>query len=246
MQNTAVIILAGGLGKRMQSELPKALVPLQGMSLIRHVLGAVAASGVCESPIIVVGKKREMVMEALGASYRYAIQEDQLGTGHAVLMAKSLLAPSTDSVLVLYADQPFITAETIRALTELRETTKAKLVMATVGLDDFSGWRSAFLGFSRVLRDTNGKITGVIENKDATDLEKEILEVNPAYFCFNQTWLLSNLPKLSKQNAQGEYYLTDLVKFAFEQGLEIPSIQISAKEAIGTNSQEDIEAAASL
>jgi bifunctional UDP-N-acetylglucosamine pyrophosphorylase/glucosamine-1-phosphate N-acetyltransferase len=245
MSKTAVIILAAGHGKRMQSELPKALVPLHGKPLIEHVLSAVASSGLSSDPIIVVGKKREAVMEALGEGYRYAIQEEQLGTGNAVLSAESQIAPTADSVLVLYVDQPFITPLTINTLANLREETGARIAMATVTLPDFASWRSAFLGFSRVIR-KDGKIVGVIESKDASEEDKKILEVNPAYFCFDRRWLFDSLKKIGNNNAQGEYYLTDLVKLAFLEGLDIPSILIEAKEAIGTNSKEDIESAESI
>ncbi|MBP7805212.1 MAG: NTP transferase domain-containing protein [Candidatus Pacebacteria bacterium] len=240
MNKTAVIILAAGHGKRMQSELPKALVSLNGKPLISHVIDAVRASGLTNDPIIVVGQKREKVMEMLGDSYRYAVQEEQLGTGHAVLSAKEFLTTDTTGVVVLYVDHPFVSPETIRALAETREKNSAKIAMATVSLPDFHEWRTAFLGFGRVKRDVDGKIIGIVEAKDATEEEKNILEVNPAYFSFDQKWLLEALPKLKNANAQGEYYLVDLVKMAFEEGLEIPTISITPREAIGTNSKEDV------
>ncbi len=241
MSSTDIVILAAGHGKRMQSELPKPLVPLKGKALIHHVLETVEASGLCNAPVIIIGQKREHMIEALGKDRRYVVQEEQLGTGHAVQCTESVIHPDAHSVLVLYADQPFITASTIKNLVELRSDTGAKIVMATVQLPDFNEWRSAFLGFSRVLRDEKGEIVGVIENKDATEEEKKITEVNPAYFCFEKEWLFKTLPKIKNENAQGEYYLTDLVKMAFAEGLRIPSISISPKEAIGTNSKEDLE-----
>lgn len=240
MSKTAVIILAAGHGKRMQSELPKALVPLHGKPLISHVIDAVRASGLTSDPIIVVGQKREKVIETLGDKYRYAVQEEQLGTGHAVLSAKEFLTADTNGVVVLYVDHPFVSPETIRALAETREKNNAKIAMATVSLPDFHEWRTAFLGFGRVKRDADGKIVAIIEAKDATDEEKNIVEVNPAYFSFDQAWLLEALPKLKNANAQGEYYLVDLVKMAFEEGLDIPTISITPREAIGTNSKEDV------
>ena len=246
MQKTEVIILAAGHGKRMQSDLPKALMPLSGKALIQHVLDAVSASGNSLSPIIVVGQKREQLMSALGEGHRYAVQEEQLGTGNAVLSARDLIAPDAESVLVLYADHPFVTPETIHALSQIRQEKNAKIVMATVALPDFNEWRSAFLGFSRVIRGEDGMITRVVEAKDASEEEKKILEVNPAFFCFEKNWLLESLPKIGNKNAQGEYYLTDLVKLAFEEGLTIPSVAIPAREAIGTNSKEDLDTAASL
>jgi bifunctional UDP-N-acetylglucosamine pyrophosphorylase/glucosamine-1-phosphate N-acetyltransferase len=240
MAKTEVVILAAGHGKRMESETPKALMPLMGRPLIKYILEALEISQVTDVPVIVIGQKRDHVVETLGPVYRYAIQDEQLGTGHAVRCAESLMRPEADTVVVLYADQPFITAETILRLVETRNETNAKIVMATVPLPDFDDWRSVFLGFSRILRDAEGKIIGVVETKDATEEEKEILEVNPAYFCFDKKWLFEKLPELGNKNAQGEYYLTDLVKIAFKEGLEIPSVPISPREAVGTNSKDDL------
>jgi bifunctional UDP-N-acetylglucosamine pyrophosphorylase/glucosamine-1-phosphate N-acetyltransferase len=243
MAKVEVIILAAGHGKRMQSETPKALMPLSGKPLIAYVLDAVALSKVSKNPIIVIGQKRDYVLEALGDGYRYAVQDEQLGTGHAVRSAESIVDPKAQTVVVLYADQPFITAETIMRLVNTKKETKAKIVMATVPLPDFDDWRSVFLGFSRVKRDAAGKIIGVVEAKDASEEEKEILEVNPAYFCFDRAWLFEKLPELKNKNAQGEYYLTDLVKVAFLEGLSVPSVPISPREAVGTNSKEDLSLA---
>jgi len=241
-----IIILAAGHGKRMASELPKALMPLAGRPLVTHVIEAVAAADVAGTPILVVGQKREQVMEALGHEFRYVIQDEQLGTGHAVLSAKEAVLPEADTVLVLYADQPFITPETIQNLVRIRKESGAQIAMATVVLPDFEEWRSAFLGFSRVKRNADGEIVGVVENKDATEEERQILEVNPAYFCFDKEWLFQSLPKLKNENVQKEYYLTDLVKIAFIEGRKIPSVAISPREAIGTNSKEDLQSAEKL
>lgn len=244
MSKTEVIILAAGHGKRMESDIPKALVPLAGKPLIQYVLDAVAHSGITEKPIIVIGQKRDFVKDALGKeAYPYAIQENQLGTGDAVRAAQALVSEDTESIVVLYADQPFLTAETILQLVKTREEAQSKIAMATVPLPDFDDWRGVFRAFSRVIRNTTGEIVGVIESKDATDEQKEILEVNPAYFCFDKTWLFEKLPELSNVNAQNEYYLTDLVKMAFNEGLAVPSVPISPREAVGTNSKDDISLA---
>ena len=117
MQKIQIIILAAGHGKRMQSELHKVLIPLHGKPLIAHVLSAIKESGVCDSPIIVVGQQRELVMKTLrdmGNNYRYAIQEEQLGTGHAVMAAQEMLENKADHVVVLYGDHPFISSATIQ------------------------------------------------------------------------------------------------------------------------------------
>lgn len=241
MHKAEIVILAGGLGKRMQTELPKVLNELHGKPLVRHVLDAVAASLVCERPVIVVGKKRELVIEALGDSYRYAVQEEQLGTGHAVACAKELLFGSELPVIVLYGDMPYISAETIRTLAERHAEAGAKLTMATVTVPDFETWRAGFYDFGRIVRDAEGRIVRSVEKKDATPDELAITEVNPCYFCFDTTWLWEHLALLGNSNAQGEYYLTDLVKMAVTEGVVIASISIDAKEALGVNTREHLD-----
>ncbi len=240
MQKIQVIILAAGHGKRMGSELPKPLIELSGKPLLSYVLSAVENAGVSGEPIIVVGQKKEMIMEAFPGK-KYVVQNEQLGTGHAVMITKEEVEEDVNEVLVLYSDQPLITPETIRKIAELRENTGAPIVMATTTVEDFEDWRAGFWNFSRIIRNESGEVVRTVEKKDATEEELSVTEVNPCYFCFEKNWLFENLPKLSKENAQGEYYLTDLVKMAFQQGLTIPSVQIDPKEALGANSLQDLE-----
>lgn len=241
MQKAEIVILAGGLGKRMQTELPKVLNELHGKPLVCHVLDAVSGAGVCEQPVIVVGKKRELVVQALGEGFRYAVQDEQLGTGHAVSCAKELLALSNLPVLVLYGDMPYISAETIRTLVERHAASSAKLTMATVVTPDFDVWRAGFYDFGRIVRDAEGKIVRSVEKKDATPEELTITEVNPCYFCFDSAWLWTHLSQLGNTNAQGEYYLTDLVKMAVAEGVPIASVSIDPKEALGVNTREHLD-----
>jgi len=237
---TQIIILAAGHGKRMQSELPKALIPFSGRPFISHVLETVANSKVCEDPIIVVGQKREQIVELLGSSYRYVVQEEQLGTGHAVMMAEKESVGS-DTIVVLYADHPMISSETISGLVKTHEETGATITMAISTVSDFDDWRSSFLSFGRLIRNESGRIIKIIEFKDASEKEKEIKEINPSYFCFNSTWLWSHLHRLKNGNAQKEYYLTDLVGMAFAEKEKISSMVIDPKEALGVNTKEQLE-----
>ena len=240
MPKTQIIILAAGHGKRMQSELPKALTPLQEKPFIKHVLDTVALSGVCQDPIIVVGQKREQVMEALGNNYKYVVQDEQLGTGHAVMMAEGM-AKGAETVIILYADQPLVSAETIRNLVAKHESENATLTMATAKVEDFLDWRASFLSFSRLIRNEEGGIARVVEAKDATEIEKEIKEINPCYFCFDAKWMWEHLHTISNENMQKEYYLTDLVGMAFTENKKISSIKIDVKEALGVNTKEQLE-----
>lgn len=246
MQQREVVILAAGHGKRMQSDVPKALTLLRGKHLIAHVLDAVEASGAVREPIIVIGQKREQVIEALGTDRRYAIQEAQLGTGHAVLSAQAHVAPESESILVLNADNPFVTTETIDSLFKEREQSGVKITLGTVTIPDFEEWRTAFLGFGRIKRAENGEIVAIVENKDASEEERKILELNPALMCFEKEWLFETLGKIKNENAQKEYYLTDLIQIAFTEGQKISSTSIMPKEAVGINSLEDLEIAENL
>lgn len=236
-----ILILAGGKGKRMESELPKVLVPLKGKPMVTHLLESVEKSGISGRPTLVVGFKKEMVMETLGDKYDYAIQEEQLGTGHAVMIAEKNLSDA-DHVLVLYGDNPYMKPSTIKKIVDEHIKFGNKITMATTTLPDFKDWRVFFYkNFSRIVRDKDGKILKSVEFKDANEEEREIMEVNPCYFCFESNWLFKKLKTLKNENAQGEYYLTDLVKMAIQEGEKIESINIDPSEALAANSKEELE-----
>jgi bifunctional UDP-N-acetylglucosamine pyrophosphorylase/glucosamine-1-phosphate N-acetyltransferase len=242
MEKIKILILAGGKGTRMKSELPKVLTPFNGKPMIAHLLASVEASGVDDTPVIVVGYQREKVMDTLGKKYTYAIQEEQLGTGHAAMSAESILKDRAENIMVLPSDHPFISAETIKSLAIKHLSSEAKITMATVKLPDFKDWRSAFYtSFSRIIRDENGKIIKDVQFRDATEEEKKVTEVNPIYFCFEAKWFWEKLKTLDTNNDQNQYYLTDLVKIAMEEGAEIESIQINPREGLAANSKEELE-----
>ncbi|MCE9549103.1 NTP transferase domain-containing protein [Candidatus Nomurabacteria bacterium] len=242
MNNLKVIILAAGKGVRMESDLPKVLMKVKGKSMINHLTESVKASGVDKKPVIVVGYKKELVMTELGGSYEYVTQEEQLGTGHAVLCTKKTLENKAENIMVLYGDSPYLHATTIKKLADEHLESKNKITMLTVEVPDFEEWRSFFYkSFSRIVRDNSGKILKSVEFKDATDEEKNIKEVNPCYFCFNASWLWEKLNKLENHNMQKEYYLTDLIKMAIEEGETIESIKIDPSEALAANSKAELE-----
>jgi bifunctional UDP-N-acetylglucosamine pyrophosphorylase/glucosamine-1-phosphate N-acetyltransferase len=224
----------------MNSELPKALTPLHGKPFIKHVIDAIVSSGVCANPVIVIGQKGDQVRDVLGSSYSYAVQSEQLGTGHAVMIAEDVIKDA-DSVLVLYADHPLVSAETIRSLVNTQKEKRAVVAMATALVNDFDDWRSAFLSFGRFVRDENNKIKKIVEVKDATEEELKIKEVNPAYMCFDAAWMWKHLHMLKNENAQGEYYLTDLIGMAFNEKQTIETIVIEPKEALGVNTKDQLD-----
>ncbi len=239
---TRIIILAGGKGTRMKSELPKVLVKFQGKTLIKHILEKVSASGVDPKPIVITGYKKELVVAELGDTCEFVNQAEQLGTGHAVRMAEKILKNSAKNIIVLYGDHPLINPKTIKKLVAKHSNSKSKITMATFVVPDFENWRAVFYkNFSRIIRDKNKHITKDVQFKDANDEEKKIKELNPCYFCFDAKWLWKNLTKLNTNNAQKEYYLTDLVKIAMQEKTKIGSINIDPHEALGVNSKEELE-----
>lgn len=242
---TRIVILAAGKGTRMNSELPKVLVPLNGRPMIKYLLDSVFASGVDNKPIVVVSPdNREIISKELnGYNLDYAIQDKQLGTGHAVACAQAALdkdGARPDKVVVLYGDHPAIKAESIRDFS--KSNPKALTIMPTK-LEDYNDWRHNFYHWGRIIRRRDGQIEGITEFKDASEDIKKITEVNPGFMCFNYDWLFKNIHELKNNNSQGEYYLTDMVKIAFSEGVEIGTIAIEPHEAMGVNSLEELKIA---
>ncbi len=238
---TQIIILAGGKGKRMNAEMSKVLVPFNGKPMIDYLLDASKHSGLDSKPILVVGYKKEEVMNHLGDTVDYVFQEEQLGTGHAVKVTENSIADSIENVLVLYGDAPAVTGAMIANLVATHKNSDCSLTMATVIVPSYDDWYQVFYKpFSRIVRDENGNIIRSVEFKDTDEKEKEIKELNPCYFCFKKSWLFEHLNKIKNENAQGEYYLTDLVEFAAKEK-SIASVSISPEEALGVNSIEELE-----
>src|SRR3989344_1064253 len=233
-----IVILAAGKGKRMQSEDPKVLSELRGKHMIRHLLESVEGAW-NEKPIIIVGYKAELVKKELGNTCLYAHQEEQLGTGHAVMSAKEMCGEA-EHIMVLSGDQPFISKETIENLITEHLNSNAKITFTTTELPDFLDWRKAFLGFGRVLK-KEGRVVGIREFKDATEKEKDIKEVNAGCYIFSADWLWENLKKIENKNAQKEYYLTYLFHVASLGQYKIETIKITPREALGANTKEELE-----
>lgn len=236
----SVIILAGGKGTRMGSEGPKVLVEAKGESLISYVLDATRPF--CAAPIVVVGYKGSEVRQAVGSNCLYAEQSEQLGTGNAVLCALPVVPSEADAILVLYGDHPLVSADTISRLLAARADAGAVLSMATIEVVGFEGDNTCFARFSRVVRDSADNILRTVEWKDATDAEKEIREVNPAYYCFDAAWLKENISRLDNKNAAGEYYLPDMLRLAIADGEKIAAITIRPEEGRGANTPDELAA----
>lgn len=230
----------------MGGDIPKPLIRLDGKPVIEHLLTSITGSGICDELAIVVGNQATLLKETLGPDLTYVTQREQLGTGHAVKVCRSTLEGKADSVIVLYADHPFIDTKTITALASLRASAGTVMSMATITVPDFNDWRKPLYSYGRVLRDELGQLAAIVEKKDTTEEQLAIKEVSPSFFCFDADWLWKNLEAVKNDNAQGEYYLTDLVKLAFEQHKTIACMDADPKAAIGINTPEELELAEKL
>jgi bifunctional UDP-N-acetylglucosamine pyrophosphorylase/glucosamine-1-phosphate N-acetyltransferase len=243
---TQVLILAAGKGKRMGGFLPKVLHEIEKKPMIEYLVDSVLASGVTSRPMVVIGYGTEIIKKYLGTKCNYVLQAEQLGTAHAVLCAKNYLE-KIDDLLVLYGDHPFLQPETIANLEKIHKQNKNILTMMTLKLPNFDGWYKIFEDWGRIIRNSKGEIVAIVEKKDAAEEELEITEVNPALFCFQTAWLWENLSKINCDNAQNEYYLTDLVKIAISQKQKVETVTLENPfEAIGINTPEQLKLAQML
>lgn len=233
------IILAAGKGTRMKWKHPKVLYEVGGKPMLRWVLEALATARDFEKPIIVIGHKGQQVRTRLGSGYQYVVQEELTGTGSAVRACMPLLEGRTDPVLILNGDHPFIRPRSLEAISELFERERPTLTLFTTAVSNFEDWRSAFLHFGRIVRDTNGAFTRIVEYKEASQAERSIREVNPGIYCVERPWLINTLPQIKPNPTTGEYHLTDLIHIAKVAGKRILTLPLSPREALGINSQED-------
>jgi bifunctional UDP-N-acetylglucosamine pyrophosphorylase / glucosamine-1-phosphate N-acetyltransferase len=253
MNTYATVVLAAGKGTRMRSALPKVLHPLAGVPLLGYVLNAVEAIPsafkvtspetqiTTHHPIVVLGHEAEQIKAVFGSRCRYAIQEEQSGTGSAVLSAQSavdLLVPQPQTVLVCYGDTPLVTGEMLaRVLAEhLQQQATITFLTAHATLPS---------DYGRIVRDTKGQVLEIVEVKRATAAQLRIPEVNSGVYCFDRAWLWPTLQSLPR-NAIGEYYLTDLIGIAGSQGRTIATIIGSLEETIGINDRVQLAGAEQL
>jgi bifunctional UDP-N-acetylglucosamine pyrophosphorylase/glucosamine-1-phosphate N-acetyltransferase len=243
---TQVVILAAGKGKRMGAGLPKVLREIGEKTMIERVVDAVLESGVTERPVVVIGYGTEIIKKYLGTKCSYVLQAEQLGTAHAVSCTKDYLE-DIDNVVVVNGDTPFLRPETLANLAAVHEKNQAALTMVTLRLPDFTGWRKIFYDFGRIVRNPSGEIAAIVEKKDATPEQLQIAEVNPSFFAFKASWLWENLPKIDCNNAQAEFYLTDLVQMAISQKLKVETLVTDNQtEAVGVNTPEQLDLAETL
>ena len=227
MSKLAVVILAAGQGTRMKSSLPKVLHSIAGRAMIEYVLDSVADVSE-DRPVLVVGHGADAVRKHVGERSTYVVQEQQLGTGHAVLEARGELEGRAGDVLVLYGDMPLLSSATLRSLAQAHAVHSGPITMLTCIHEES-------MGFGRILRDGKGRVLAIVEEKQATPEQLAIRELNPGVYCFEARWLWAHLPRLPL-SPKGEYYLTDLVQLAVAEGCSVQGILVSdALETLGIN-----------
>ncbi len=231
------LILAAGKGKRLQSEkfnLPKVLREANGKPLIEHVLEHTNFIDKKDT-VLVVGYMKEKVMEHVGGSYNYSIQDEQKGTGHAVMCAREQFEGYDGDVLILYGDMPLVKKETYMAVIEKHQKSGADCTLLTAIVDDPPA-------YGRIIRDAEGKVSQIVEEKDCDEEQKKIKELNVGIYVFNSKLLFDGLKELGNNNAQNEYYLTDMPMIFIEKGLKVETYSIdNITEVYGVNTMEDLE-----
>jgi bifunctional UDP-N-acetylglucosamine pyrophosphorylase/glucosamine-1-phosphate N-acetyltransferase len=207
----SAVVLAAGKSTRMKSKRPKALHPVAGQPLLKHVLDALIEAG-AQQIVVVVGHQAEAVKSTFGDDFEYVLQAEQLGTGHAVRMAETLLAGTELPIVVVPGDAPLITSEAVVSLLSAHKNNDVTLL--SVELDDPTG-------YGRIVRGADGTIHGIVEQKDADAEQLKIREVGVSIYAFRPAFLFNALSELSPANSQNEYYLTDTIAIARSQGKKL-------------------------
>jgi len=234
----AAVILAAGQGTRLKSNLPKVLHRLAGRPLVTYAIEA-AQAVVQTPPVLVIGHGAEDVRAALGESVRYAVQAEQLGTGHAVWMAAELLRGQAKYVFVTYGDTPLVKPETLRALAEAQQQNTGPITLLSIDAPEL-------YDFGRIERDAAGRVTGIVELAQATAAQKAITEKNVGAYCFEAEWLWAHLPQLPA-SPKGEFYLTDTIAQAVAEGRHVQTVKTTdLAETLGVNTRAQLAQAEKL
>ena len=213
MREFQSVIMAAGMGTRMKSELPKVLHKVCGKSLVKWVLKAAEEAG-SKSSCVIVGHKAELVKEALGNECEFALQAEQKGTGHAIMQAGDFISKNGGTVVILSGDTPLISSETVKLAVDAHEKSgSAATVISAVVEDSF--------GYGRIVRGNDGSVLKIVEQKDASEEERKIKEINSGMYVFDAAALTEALKELTPNNAQGEYYLTDTLEILLKKGKKI-------------------------
>ena len=237
MRNVAALVLAAGKGTRMYSDLAKVLQPICGRPMLSYVLAALEELRLGRV-LVVVGHQADSIQEIFAeASVEWVLQNEQLGTGHAVLCALPHLADFAGSVLICCGDTPLLTVETLRTFLTAHVNSEKDLSVLSMLLEKPGS-------YGRIVRNSVGEVSGIVEAKDATGKESHIREVNTGIYCVDGALLHDVIPGISNANAQGEYYLTDMIQLAADRGWRVQAVTGSdATEFMGVNTKEELEIA---
>ncbi len=235
MLQDVAIVLAAGKGTRMKSDLPKVLPEVHRRPMIHYVLDALTEGGIGRT-IVVVGHRAELVRAELqGRDHvEFADQAEQLGTGHAVMVCRERLADYRGAVLIVAGDSPMMQSRSVAALLEEFHRSPAACILGTASKEDPSG-------LGRVIRDAEGNFQAIVEEKDATEQQRRITEVNMSYYVFECQELLRSLEQIRADNSQGEYYVTDCPGVLVAEGKEVRALNVLQPcEALSINTVEDL------
>lgn len=236
-KDRTAVVLAAGKGTRMKSELPKVAVEVLGKPMLLHVLDRLVGSGL-KRIILVVGYKRDVVQSLVpdypGVSIQYVIQEEQNGTAHALMCAREALSGFSGTLLVACGDMPLIQQSTFQGLMDRHEAQDNKATVLSAHLEDPKG-------YGRLVRNEDGLLIRIVEEKDATDEIRKIQETNTGTYAFDAPEIFEVLSGIGTENAQKEYYLPDAVEIFRKQGASVNSLELEdPTEALGANSKEDV------
>ncbi|EFR43486.1 bifunctional UDP-N-acetylglucosamine diphosphorylase/glucosamine-1-phosphate N-acetyltransferase GlmU [Streptococcus pseudoporcinus] len=233
------IILAAGKGTRMKSDLPKVLHKVSGLTMLEHVFRSVAAIAP-EKNVTVVGHKAESVKEVLAGQSGFVLQTEQLGTGHAVMMAETELAGLEGNTLVIAGDTPLITGDSLRNLIDYHVNHKNVATILTAKAEDP-------FGYGRIIRNNDGEVTKIVEQKDANEYEQKVTEINTGTYVFDNKRLFEALKNITTNNAQGEYYLTDVISIFRENREKVGAYVLrDFNESLGVNDRVALATAESV
>jgi UDP-N-acetylglucosamine diphosphorylase/glucosamine-1-phosphate N-acetyltransferase len=234
----SAIILAAGKGTRLKSDLVKVLHTIHGRPMLAYSIGVARAMGV-EKIVVIVGYQGDLVKKAFhGGGVIFAEQREQLGTGHAVLQARDIFCDYEGTILILCGDVPLLKVTTIKNLLEYHGSEGAVVTVLTTVLDDPAGYGRV------VKREEDDEVLRIVEAKDATPAEKKIREINTGIYCVDSRFLFEAVAEISNNNAQKEYYLTDMIEIACRKGFKVRSfIAENPLEVMGINTPEELERA---
>lgn len=236
MSSLVAVILAAGKGTRMRSKLPKVLHKVGGKAMLQHVIDASTAAG-ADDKVVIIGHGAELVEEMVAGQAKTALQAEQLGTGHAVLQTKEALKDFVGTAMILCGDTPLLDGEKLRKFYEAHQASGAAATVMTAIMDNPTG-------YGRIIRDSAGDVCAIVEQKDATEEQKAVKEINTGIYCIECPLMFEVLETITPNNAQGEYYLTDILDKLYSAGKKVGGVVTADSDMVmGINSRKQLSVA---